>query len=73
MGMGIPYTLVALDEKELEEYARFHTLIMELGHAHPDLAPGIEWEVYGVRRFDIAELPGNPSRKQGEHEVDQGI
>jgi hypothetical protein len=71
MGMHIPQTLVALDENELEEHKRFYSLIIEIGDAHPDLAHGIEWEVYGIRGIDIWDLPGNPPRKKkGEHEVD---
>ena len=64
MGMHIPQTLVALDEKELEEYKRLYTLVVEIGDAHPDLAHGVEWKVFGIRRLDIADLPGNPMRKK---------
>lgn len=70
MGMQVPQTLVALDENELEEYKKFYALIIEIGTAHADLASGIEWEVYGVRRIDIANLPGNLlMRKRGENET----
>jgi hypothetical protein len=70
LGMHLPQTLVALDEEGLEEYKQFYTLIIEIGDAHPDLAPGIEWEVYNIRRIDITELPGNPTRKKGQNEMD---
>lgn len=73
MGMHVPQTLVALNEKELEEHKRIFTLVIEIGTAHPDLAIGIEWEVLGIRRLDIAGLPGNPIRRKGEHEVDSWI
>jgi hypothetical protein len=73
MGMHLPQTLVSLTEKELEECKRIYALVIEIGDAHPDLALGIEWEVYGIRRIDIAELPGNPMRRKGENEMDSGI
>jgi hypothetical protein len=72
MGTHLPQTLVALDEEELEEYKLFYTLIIEIGDAHPDLARGIEWECYGIRRTDITSLPGHPLRKT-ENKVDTGV
>ena len=73
MGTHLPQTLVALDERELEEYRQVYTLIIELGTAHPDLAEGVEWEVYNIRRRDIANLPRNPLGKKGTDEVDSGL
>lgn len=70
MGMKVPQTLVALDEREFEEYKKSHPLIVELGTAHPDLAVGIEWEVTGIRRLDIVNLPGHPLRKKDDNEMD---
>ena len=70
MGMHIPQTLVSLNEQEFEEYKKSNTVIIELGDAHPDLVPGVEWEVTGIRRLDIANLPGHPLRKKDDNEMD---
>ena len=73
MGMKIPQTLVALTEQEFEEYKQAHNVIIELGTAHPDLMVGIEWDVTGIRRLDIANLPGHPMRKKDDDEMDSGF
>lgn len=72
-GTHIPQTLVALDERQLEDYKEIYTIVVEIGDAHPDLAEGIEWEVYGIRRIDTANLPGYPMRKRSDDAVDTGV
>ena len=73
LGMHIPQRLVALNERELEEYKQLHKVIIELGTAHPDLAAGVEWDVTGIRRLDIAKLPGHPMREKDDNEINDGV
>jgi hypothetical protein len=70
LGLSIPQTMVALDEKELEEYKRAHPVVIEIGIANEDLAVGIEWEVRGIRRLDLVNLPGYLPKENGDHEAD---
>jgi hypothetical protein len=65
MGMHVPMTLVSLDSRDLEKYRRLHSMVLEIGDAHPDLPEGIEWEVRGIRRVDVVNLPGSVTAKKG--------
>jgi hypothetical protein len=72
LGTRVPQTLLVLTEEEAEIYRREACLI-EIGEAHSDLALGIVWEVTGIRRADIADLPDYPCKKRDSHEVDSGL